>query len=442
MLKALWEYILRLFGVTKTPTTDRQMQENGVYMASYLDISKINFTAIFAAKLTTLSVSESTVTAAGNNVRVECINNCLADVWSKIKRICARFLGTGGCAVIPYVQNDSIYFDIVPQGRVIINNKQGNKILSATVLADTVKLNDRIYYRWVDYRVENNTVYITNKVTNETGAVTTLDRWDNIQDMAVTGVDRVPFAFFKSPVDNRRGDEYYGVPVTYGCESIIEDIYKCLGQIADEFALKEVRLFADERTFKVDPKTGRRIVPSKLFIAAHGDEKGGSMMDIFSPDIRDSSYYNRLNNLFELLERSVGTSRGILTTPESRGATATEIKAGVYDTYAFVADIRKVIEDGIKDYIYACEVLVNYYSLAPQGEYDINFDWSYSLIESSSETWAQLKDAQAIGVKSKAELRQWLNPNESLEESQKAVDEIKKNEPTIADMLGGGVGAE
>lgn len=441
MLKALWEYILRLFGITKTPTTDRQMQDNEAYMASYLDISSINFTAIFASKLTTLAVSESTASISGSNARAEYMNDCLSAVWSKLKRISARFLGTGGCAVVPYVQDGSIYFDIVPQSRVIINNKQGDKILSATILADQIRLNDRSYYRWVDYRIENNTAYITNKVTNETGAPAAIDRWEGIQDMCITGVNRVPFAFFKSPVDNRRGDEYYGVPVTYGCESIIEDIYKCLGQIADEFALKEVRLFADERTFKIDPKTGKRIVPSKLFIAAHGDEKG-SMMDIFSPDIRDSSYYNRLNNLFELLEKAVGTSRGILTALESRGATATEIKAGIYDTYAFVADIRKAIEDGIKDYMYACEVLVNCYALTPQGDYELSFDWSYSLIESSTETWSQLKDAQAIGIKSRAELRQWLNPNETMEQSQKAVDEIRKNEPTLADMLGGDNGAE
>lgn len=441
MLKALWEYILRLFGINKTPTTDRQMQDNDAYMANYLDIERINFAAIFAAKLATLAVSESTVAVTGDNARAEYANDCAQALWGKMKRICSRFLGTGGCAAIPYVQDGALYFDIVPQSRIIINNNQGNKILSATVLADTLVIGNNAYYRWVDYRVENNTVYITNKTTNETGAPATVDKWADIVDVAVTGVDRVPFAFFKSPTDNRRGDEHYGVPVTYGCDGIIAEIYKCLEQIADEFALKEVRLFADERTFRVDPRTGKRIVPSKLFVAAHGDEKG-SMMDIFSPDIRDSSYYNHLTNLFELLEKAVGTSKGILTAPESRGATATEIKAGLYDTYAFVADIRKVIEDGVKDYLYACEVLINCYSLAPQGEYDLAFDWSYSLIESSAETWAQLKDAQALGVKSKAELRQWLNPNESAEESQKAIDDIKKNEPTLTDMLGGGAGAE
>ena len=441
MLRAIWEYILRLFGINETPATDRRIQDNDMYMANYLGIEKINFAAVFAAKLATLAISESTVYVAGENMRADYVNQCLQELWGKMKRVCSRFLGTGGCAAIPYVQKGELYFDIVPQSRIIINNKQGDKILSATVLADTTVEGSKIYYRFVDYKVENNMVYITNKSTNETGAPATVDKWADIKDIAMTGADRVPFAFFKSPTDNRREDEYYGVPVTYGCDSIIGEIYKCLEQIADEFALKEVKLFADERTFKIDHKTGKRIVPSKLFVAAHGDEKG-SMMDIFSPDIRDSSYYNHLTNLFELLEKTVGTSKGILTSPESRGATATEIKAGLYDTYAFVADIRKVIEDGIKDYLRACDMLINCYSLAPQGEYDLTFDWSYSLIESSAETWAQLKDAQAIGIKSKAELRQWLNPNESAEESQKAIEDIKKNEPTLSDMLGGGAGAE
>ena len=42
-----------------------------------------------------------------------------------------------------------------------------------------------------------------------------------------------------------------------------------------------------------------------------------------------------------------------------------------------------------------------------------------------------------MGIKSKAELRQWLNPNETADEAQAMIDEIKKNEPTVSDLLGG-----
>ncbi|KXL52003.1 phage portal protein, SPP1 Gp6-like [Anaerotignum neopropionicum] len=426
---------MRLFGITKTDTTDKDITKNAEYSKQFENTEQINFTAIFAAKMTTLSVSESTADIVGDNARVALLDECMSDAWKKIKRITSRMLGTGGCVAVPYVQDGEIHVDILEQSRIIIHSKKGNRITAATVLADSVTQGTRKYYRWTDYRVENDVVYISNRVTDESGKDAFIEQWAGIEDRAITGVDRVLFAYFKSPVDNRKFGDFYGVPITYGCESLINEIYECFGQIRDEYSLKEVRVFADERMFKKDEKTGKYKMPSKLFFAAHNET--GSMIETFSPDIRTSSYYDRLMYLFELLERSVGTSKGILTAPETRGATATEIKAGLYDTYAMIADIRTVIENGMNDYIYACNVLANYYGLTPMGGYETAYDWSYSLIESSSETWGQLKDAQSMGLKSKAELRQWLNPNETADEAQAMIDEIKKSEPTLGELIGG-----
>lgn len=436
MLRTLLQYILRLFGVEKSNTTDEQLSENRRYADDFAAADKINFTAIFAARLTTLAVSESSADIAGDNSRVVFLDDCLCAVWRRIKRISSRMLGTGGCALVPYVQDGAIYFDILPQERIMIHRKQGDRIMAATVLADSIKQGSQKYYRWVDYRVEKQVLSIVNRVTDEGGRDAYVEQWAGIADRAISGVDRVLFAYFRSPVDNRREGDYYGVPVTYGCESIIEEIFECFGQIKREYSQKRARIFADERMFKKDPKTGDLKIPGDIFFAAHGSDTG-PMIEVFSPDIRDSSYYNRLQQLFELLEKAIGTSKGILTAPESRGATATEIKAGLYDTYSMVTDIREVLESGITDYIYACNVLANYYGLTPMGEYSMGFDWSYAMVESSAETWAQMKDAQAMGLKSRAELRQWLNPNETADEARAAVEEIKKSEPTVNDLLGG-----
>lgn len=434
----LWQIILRLFGVKQAASTDEKAERNARYARAYEDTSDINFTTIFASKLTTLAVSEASADVTGDNARSEFLNQCLCQLWDKLKRISMKMLGTGGCVIIPYVQNRMLQFDIISQDFMRINKKQGELITSATILADTVTENSKRYYRWINYNIENGTLYITNKVTNDSGNPAEVTQWAGIEDYSITGIDRVLFAFVKCPTDNRHTHDYYGVPVTFGCDSIIKDIKTCIGQIQDEFKLKEVKVFADERMFKKDPKTGEQQMPSKLYIASHGKENG-SPIDVFSPEIRDSSYYERLTNLYELLEKSVGTSKGILTAPETRGATATEIKAGIYDTYAMVSDIRKELEKGIKEYIYCCDALANCFNLAPMGDYEITFDWSYSMIESSSETWAQLKDAQSMGVVGKAEVRQWLRPNETVEEAQKNVEEIQKNEPTLNSLLGGGM---
>ncbi|MFV0313691.1 MAG: hypothetical protein ACK5I7_01170, partial [Anaerotignum sp.] len=341
-------------------------------------------------------------------------------------------LGTGGCVIIPFVRNGEIEFDIVSQERMIIHEKQGNRITRATVLADRVTQNKMEYFRWVDYQVLERNLVITNKVTDQWGNIARLEQWEDIEEcQAISQVDRVLFAYFQSPVDNRKFRDEYGVPITYGCDALIQEIFDCFAQIRDEYKLKEVKIFADERMFQKDLKTGKYRMPSKMYFAAHGKENG-DMIEVFSPEIRHSSYYERLIYLFGLLEKSVGTSKGILTAPETRGATATEIKAGIYDTYAMIGDIRFEVEKGVRDFLYACNVIANYYELTPIGEYNVRFDWSYEMIESSRETWSQLKDALELGIKSKVELRQWLNPNETWEEAQKALEEVREDTFTLA----------
>lgn len=432
MFRTVWEYILRIFGVTMTNSNEEQWIENMGFTEKYEAAEEINFTAIFANKLSTLAISESSADVVGDNSRVKLLDECLGEVWRKMKPIISRMLGTGGCVIIPFVRNGEIEFDIVSQERMIIHEKQGNRITRATVLADRVTQNKMEYFRWVDYQVLERNLVITNKVTDQWGNIARLEQWEDIEEcQAISQVDRVLFAYFQSPVDNRKFRDEYGVPITYGCDALIQEIFDCFAQIRDEYKLKEVKIFADERMFQKDLKTGKYRMPSKMYFAAHGKENG-DMIEVFSPEIRHSSYYERLIYLFGLLEKSVGTSKGILTAPETRGATATEIKAGIYDTYAMIGDIRFEVEKGVRDFLYACNVIANYYELTPIGEYNVRFDWSYEMIESSRETWSQLKDALELGIKSKVELRQWLNPNETWEEAQKALEEVREDTFTLA----------
>lgn len=433
MWKNFWQYIMQLFGKKESTTSTEQQNENQSYDDGYMDISNINFTAIFANKLATSAVSDSEASIAEDNQRCELLNRAVGFVWPKMKKHVAAALGTGGCILVPYVKDRKIYYNAIKQNRLLINERDGEKITGATVLADSVTINNNVYYRFVDYSVVDNALYITNKTSTQYGAPATVPQWENIPDMAIQNVDRVLFGYIKSPIDNRKNADEYGVPITYGCGKTIKDIKDCLEQIREEFELKQVRLQMDERAFNKDPKTGKPILTSKLFMKGHSDN--GDLFNIFDPAIRESSYHARLDKLFELFEKQVGTSRGILTTPETHGATATEIRAANQDTFSLVSAIRKSIENGLRDYIYACDVLANYYNLTPPGEYALTFDWSYAMIESTTETWQQMKDLQSMGGLSKAELRAWQT-GETLEDAQAAVEEIAAKEPSLSTLLG------
>ena len=69
--------------------------------------------------------------------------------------------------------------------------------------------------------------------------IPTPDFWKDIQEvMAITNVDRVLFAYLKSPINNRKTNDKYGVPITYGCEATIAEIKQTMQQLYDEYELK------------------------------------------------------------------------------------------------------------------------------------------------------------------------------------------------------------
>ena len=87
-------------------------------------------------------------------------------------------LGTGGIAIVPYVKNKRIYYNLVLQDRITIDNKTGDLITGATILAESKVISDlisqKIYYRWTNYQIVNNNLIIQQKFTDENGEETAL----------------------------------------------------------------------------------------------------------------------------------------------------------------------------------------------------------------------------------------------------------------------------
>ena len=434
---AIIDWVRKLFGVEPLMTV-KQNRDNAEYTSNYEETATVNLTAIFANKLSAFVASESTANIiplddGPETTRVQLLDEVLQRLWVKLRKFTARLLGVGGVVIVPYVSNGRLFFDVVAQDRISINKMCGDQIIGATVLADLVVRNEKRYYRWADYQLEGTTHIIRNRATSANGMVplATVPEWADIQEeIRILNVDRLLLAFIKSPVDNRQTHDLYGVPITFGCDKIITEIQDTLQQISQEYTLKKSFVGVDERLFGRD----NALPQSGLFKFLTGSNDN-TLWEIYDPAIRDSSYYNRLENLFELLEKQVGVSRGILTQPESRGATATEIKAGLYDTYSLVEAVRDTIERGIADFIYACSVLANAYSLSPTSDYDIRIDWSYALIESSAETFAQLLQSESVGAVEPAEIRQYLMTDETLEEARTRVDEILTRKRNLATGL-------
>lgn len=431
MFKTLWNFILKTLFNVRTETNNEEMNMNDRFAQEYRVIEDINFTSIFANKLANYSASDSTADIIGDSKRKEMLAEVLNLVMNKSKKIIGMQLGYGGVCIVPYINNGKILYTLVEQDRLTIDRKDGEKIVGATLLADQKTLTHgsitETYFRWVNYKIENNILTITQKYTDKQGHeidISNIPEWLSINPVEIiTNVDRVLFGYIQSPVNNRIGNDKYGVPITYGCERTIEEIKECLRQIAREFVLSEKFIGVDAKMFEKS-QNGKPMLPkSGLFKTFKSDED--SFFEEFSPDIRDSSYYNRLEELYSRLEKEIGVSRGVLTDVETTYATATEIKRAMYDTFTLVSDIRKCFERGVEDFIYACNVLANRYNLSPIGEYELSFNWDYSLLTDQEIEFQHYIQCLGKGIVKKEELRQWMFPSETLDESRRVIEELE-----------------
>ena len=434
MLKNIFLWIVQNLFKRTTETTQKDIEENSKYAKIYESIDDINFTSIFSNKLANYTISDSTMNIEGENARVDLLNKTASSMWKKGKKIVSMAFGYGGVIIVPYVKGGKIYYNLVPQDRLTIDETDGELITGATVLAEKKVISGTIsqttYLRWTNYKVENGNMVITQQFSDDKGnKIPTPEFWKNIQEVrTITNVDRVLFGYIKSPINNRKANDLRGVPITYGCEATILEIKETMKQLIREYELKECFVGADVTMFN-----GKNALPSNgLFKKI--DSTSDDFFEVFDPQFRD--YTTRLQELYKRLEHEIGTSYGILSEVDSQQATATEIKRSMYDTFTICDDMRSNIEKGMEDFFYACNVLANAFNLSPQGEYELSFDWSYSLLEDTQTEWSQLTYGLTKGVVKEVEVRQWLFPDETLEESQKAIDEIKEEQPNVDDLLG------
>lgn len=435
MLKNIFMWFINNVLKIQTETTEREIDKNQKYAKDYRRTDDINFNAIFSNKLANYVISDSTFNIEGNNKRVDLLNKIGQSMWKKMKKITSMGFGYGGVLLVPYSKNGKLYYNIVSQDRLSINKMDGELITGATILAEikvvTTPISKTTYMRWTDYVVENNNITITQRYTNDKQQVIpTPSFWKDINTtLGFTNVDRCLFGYIKSPINNRISNDKYGVPITFGCDAIINEILDCLDQIEREYELKQVFVGVDKTMLK-----GENALPSNgLYKKIDSVDDG--FWEIFDPSIRDSSYYTRLQELFKRLEKAIGTSGGIISEIQTQNATATEIKKMLYDTFTICDDMRTNIENGLEDFFYACNVLANAYNLSANGDYKLSYDWSYSLIEDNESAYNQIRQGYKDGVIKEEEYRNWLVPSETIEESKKAILEIEDKEPKVDDLI-------
>ena len=440
----------KLFGINSIKKTEIEQAEELGYVIKYEDITEFNIVSIIANKLANIVCSEADAEVipvtdlTGKDGRIDFLDKCLKKCVPKLHLITARTFGIGGVVLKPYIYNGAIYTDIIPQNRFFVIEQHGEIITKAGFIADVyfeensgnhIK-NNKKYARIEEHSLGNDGVYkIENRVVligegeNQINGASGMPRptwrgdggeiklsetpWSDIPEcVTISGVEQMLFAFVRCPADNRKDSasagSIYGVPITYGQNKLIKMILDLLNEIPDEYKNKKAFIGADDLLFDQESKLPESGL-YKLFRAGGGIDKQ-SFWEVFSPEIRHTSYFEGLDYLFGLLEKAVSVNKGMLTDLNISNATATAIKRSTLDTFSTADAMRKNIEEAINGLVYAFGVIAEAFDLCPKSEreYAIKFDWNYRLLEDGAETWRQLLEGFNAGAVSLDELRMYL----------------------------------
>lgn len=432
------------------------------YSERYEDITGENVTATISNKLAKKVFGDSTIEVVGTGKRPDYVRSILSPFFDEdAGNIVSQAFGKGGMVIVPVVSGGGVVFTSVNQERVYITGRRGRQPVSLTLLAETVMVEGVLFRRWTDYNLDPSGLQtLTTVVTDEAGGevpFSVVTAWADIEpEVTIANTDRLLLGFLTCPTDNRRERKAYGVPITYGAERQLAEYVEHQNIFAREFRLSRMMLGLDAAYWsnKTDVKVtdvrdisfvNRTVQDSELpFIPVERNRmEGESAWESYAPAIRFDAMLGRAQYLATQVENACGLSHGLISErPKVSYTNRDEVRAVNYDTYCVIRDMRRSLETALQDLAYAVDVFAERFGLTPagaRGSFTLEFDWDLSMIESSQQTYEQIKEGRADKVVSKAEHRQWIKGG-TLEEARKAIAEIEKEEPGIGALLGSGDG--
>ena len=329
----------------------------------------------------------------------------------------------GGLIFKPYVKDNKLYVDLVKGSCFYPTEFNSSGEVIAGIFTSQLTKGDDIYtrleyHKFYEKALENNVSYIIKNIAYKTNNISVLGtkvdlikvaEWANIQEeTAIQYIEKPLFSYYKPPIANNIDPESpIGVSVYARAVDLMKKADKQFGRIDWEYEASEKAVYVDELATKPTQNQDKRKsftvnkLKGRLYKTLNtGTEKADFFKD-YSPEIRDEALWRGLNKILQRIEFNVGLAYGTLSEPNTVDKTATEIKSSKQRSYATVSKMQENLQKALENLIYAMDVLTTLYNLAPQGNYEVSFNWDDSLIvDTEREQTLQMQEVNA-GLRSK-----------------------------------------
>jgi A118 family predicted phage portal protein len=330
----------------------------------------------------------------------------------------------GGLVFKPYLNGDHIEVDLVQADSFFPTAYNSRGEITGIVFIETKVIGEYTYSRLEYHSMTKNGYLIKNTAFknrnyNQVNAsmnqtlgqeisLEEVDDWSQLEpEVIIKNIDRPLFSYFKMPLANTIDTSSpLGVSVyARVSKDLLKKIDEQYSRILWEFEGSELGIDIDSDMLKKD-ENGNPIMPQgkeRLYRKLDIDPtaSGTSQWNVFSPEIRDSSLFNGLNQLLRKVEFLCGLAYGTLSDPNDTDKTAEEIKSSKQRSYQTVKDIQKALKNALEGLAYAMSVWgqLGGLSVSPVDvDKDMSFDFDDSIVVDKEKELASMQADVSSGL--------------------------------------------
>lgn len=365
--------------------------------------------------------------------------------------VAAAFL-TGDCIVVPSWNGRNVQNLVVSADEFEVLGTYGDEMTACAYVVDRWEKRPGEAYtlmqavELVPYRTDSGEAMANRyrMMVSRNGSILPLshfphwsERYD--EEWYIPNVDKLLVGRMRShAIDPNDLNAAKGAPICFGASEPIREIRHLLDQMHNEFDMSEKAIMASKRLFVKDWENGNQVLrmpkgKERLFMAL-ADSAGEPKIEEWAPDIRYLAYLEAIDKQEKLVERAVGVSSGIISTPnDTNYQNVDNVRKSQQKTMGFVDTARGCAEQCILDLVYAWDVLANYYGINPIGSYEVTFDWSNEYVETFSDRQNAIIAGINVGAMDAVDYRMFVT-DESPEEARRRVEEIKAAKGASAEL--------
>lgn len=413
-----------------------RMYENHSPWVNGKDVLSANLAPAIASELARLVTLELKSEIADKYLNDQYKQKVLKSLRQNVEYGCAK----GGLALKPYITHQGIEVQFVQADCFFPLSFDSSGRITQCVFTEQYRKGQKVYTRLEIHGLVGGCVQISNRAfvaTNDYSLgseipLSSVERWSELApNVILEGADRLLFGYFRVPMANADdSDSPSGVSVYSRAVDLIKEADRRYSNICWEYEGTQLAVHIATSLLKYDSSRERLEYPDgKERLYRNVDYNTGAtdkpFIDVFSPDIRDVSLFNGLNNQLKLVEFSCCLAYGTLSDPQTIDKTATEIKTSKQRSYVMVSDTQAALQDALEDLVYAMSFWAKLYGLTPAGSNSqVSFDWDDSIVVDAEVDRQQDRNDVAMGVLNLWEYRmKWMGETE---------EEAKRNLPEPA----------